>query len=104
MATLYITEFAKQGRDAAGYINQNATPEEPPIVNQTLAIGAGSLASAAFNAGTGIIRLHTDAICSVEVGATPTASATTRRMAANTTEYICVKPGSGFKVAVITNT
>lgn len=104
MAILYITEFVKQGRDGGGYVNQNSVPEEPTVAEQTLAIGAGSVASAAFNAKTTMIRLHTDAICSIAVGANPTASATNRRIAANTSEYIAVPQGAGFKVAVITNT
>lgn len=104
MATLYVTEFAKQGRDASGYLNQNGSPEQPPVAEQTVAIGVGSVASSAFNAGTAIVRLHTDAICSVAFGTAPTASATTMRLAAGQTEYFAVVPGSGFKVAVITNT
>lgn len=104
MATLYVTEFARQGRDLAGYLNQNGAPEQPPVAEQTVAIGASSAASNAFNASTAIVRLHTDAICSVEFGASPTASATKMRMAAGQTEYFAVTPGSGFKVAVITNT
>ena len=104
MATLYITEFVAQSRDGRGYVNQNAIPEEPPVAEQTIAIGGSSVASTAFNAKTAMIRLHTDAICSIAVGATPTAAATSRRIAAGTTEYIAVPVGSNFKVAVITNT
>lgn len=103
MATLYVTEFAKQGRDASGYLNQNGACEQPPVAEQTVAIGASSAASSAFNASTAIVRLHTDAICSVEFGAAPTAAATKMRLAAGQTEYFAVVPGSGFKVAVITN-
>jgi hypothetical protein len=58
--------------------------------------------SAAFNAATKIVRLHTDAICSVAFGAAPVAAATNARLAAGATEYFGVSPGS--KVAVITNT
>ena len=104
MAVLYITEFVKQGRDGAGYLNQNATPEEPVVAEQTVAISVGSASSAAFNAKTGMIRLHTDATCSIAVGASPTAVTTNRRLAANTTEYLSVVPGSNLKVAVIANT
>lgn len=104
MAVLYVTEFAKQGRDLAGYLNQNGCPEQPPTAEQTVAIGAGSAASAAFNAGTAIVRIHADAICSVAFGTAPTATATSMRLAAGQTEYFTVAPGSAFKVAVITNT
>lgn len=104
MATLYITEFARQGRDLAGYINQNGACEQPPIAEQTVAIGASSAASAAFNAKTTMIRVHTDAICSISVGAAPTAAATNARMAVGQTEYFCVPANSGLKIAVIVNT
>ena len=99
MATLYVTEFAGVGGD-----NQGATVgvlAQPPVAEQTVAIGGGSLASAAFNALTTFVRLHSDVICSVEFGAAPTASATTARMAAGQTEYFHVVAGQ--KVAVITN-
>lgn len=102
MAVLYITEYARQGRDAAGY--QMVVADEPPVANQTVAITAGSTASAAFNVNTKFVRISTDAICSIEFGTAPTASATTRRMPANTTEYFSVPQGASFKVAVITNT
>ncbi|CAB4121151.1 hypothetical protein UFOVP7_48 [uncultured Caudovirales phage] len=104
MATLYITEFVKQGRDGAGFPNQNATPEEPPMAEQTVAIGGSSTASATFNAKTTMLRLHCDAICSIAIAASPVATATNRRLAANTTEYIALPANSSFKVAVITNT
>ncbi|MBP9714802.1 MAG: hypothetical protein KBD60_14140, partial [Sterolibacterium sp.] len=77
--------------------------QEPSITEQTpVVIGGGSLQSAAFNGATRVVRLHTDAICSVAFGANPTATANTKRMAANSTEYFGVEPG--HKVAVITNT
>lgn len=104
MATLYITEFVKQGRDGAGFPNQNATPEEPAMAEQTVAIGASSVASATFNAKTTMVRLHCDVVCSISVAATPTATATNRRLAANTTEFLALPANSGLKVAVITNT
>ncbi len=103
MATLYITEFVKQGRDGAGFPNQNATPEEPPMAEQTVTIGVTSVASSAFNAKTTMVRVHADVICSIAIGNTPTATATNRRLAAGATEWLAFPAGSGFKVAVITN-
>src|SRR5574340_1147399 len=102
MAVAFITEYARLGRDpsAAPMIY----PEEPPTANQTVAIGVGSVQSAAFNAATSLVRVSVDAICSIEFGTNPTASATTRRMPANTVEYFAVPAGRSFKVAVITNT
>lgn len=107
MATLYITEFqalGQAGLPTNGYGPNGPTQaaQQPPTAEQTVAIGGVSVASAAFNAATTLVRLHTDAICSIEFGAAPTATATTARMAAGQTEYFGVLPG--MKVAVITNT
>lgn len=102
MATLYISEYAELPVGPAGRVGQ--MPSEPPLVDQTVAIAAGSAQSAAFNAKTRFVRLHTDAICSVLFGSSPTAAATNGRMAANQTEYRDVSRLPGGKVAVITNT
>ncbi len=102
MAVLYLTEYARQGVDARS--RGLVVPEEPPVANQTVAIGAGSVQSSAVNALTSFIRIHTDAICSIEIGTNPTATTSTRRLAANTTEYFAVPQGQSYKVAVITNT
>lgn len=93
MATVYVSEY--------GDIRANAA-FEPRVADQTVAIGAGSAQSAAFNAATRFIRVHTDAICSIDIGANPTATATKSRLAAGQTEYFYVYPG--HKIAVITNT
>ena len=100
MAVLYIAEYDRQCVD---YIQLAVpAPQEPSITDQTVAIGGASVQSAAFNAKTKFVRLHTDAICSVVFGANPTAVATVKRMAAGQTEFFGVRPGD--KVAVITNT
>lgn len=101
MATLYISEYSRQGRDSAGFLIQGAA-QEPANVDQVVTIGASSAQSNAFNAGTTFIRVHTDAICSVTIGANPTAAATNKRLAAGSTEYFGVQPG--HKLAVIQNT
>lgn len=94
MAKVYITEFTA--------IDLNVS-REPPLANQTVAIGGSSVqCSNAFHAATRVIRVHTDAICSIEIGNNPTATANTRRMAADTTEYYGAE--GGMKIAVITNT
>lgn len=74
----------------------------PPLTTQTVAIGGSSTQSSAFDAKTKMVAVHTDAICSVEFGSNPTATASSRRMAANTTEYFEVT--GAHKIAVITNT
>lgn len=109
MAVFYIAEFTATGRDITGRATQ--VPMHPPIAEQTVAIGGGSVQSAAFNVKTTLIRIHTDAICSFLVGANPTVAATNARMAAGTTEYIAVDKQrdvdgtpAALKIAVITNT
>lgn len=102
MATLYITEFARQGRDAAGYTMVVA--DEPAIANQTVAIGGASAQSSAFAANTAFVRVCADAVCSIEFGSNPTATTSTRRLPANVVEYFSVPIGGSFKVACITNT
>lgn len=103
MAVLYVTEFAN-----IGSTTPNAQPmpitSQPNIAEQTVAIGGSSTASSAFNANTRLVRLHTDAICSVKFGTAPTATATTMRMAAGESLYFTVPANQLYKVAVITNT
>lgn len=100
MATLYITEYATVATlpNATGQVAL-----EPAIAEQTVAIGVSSAASAAFNAKTRLVRLHTDSVCSIKLGLSPTAAATNGRLAANQTEFRAVPENGSFQVAVITN-
>ncbi len=98
MATLYITEFS------ALYAKSNQTGQMaicPPVAQQTVAIGVEAKSSA-FNAATNLIRVHTDAICSITIGTAPTATTSMMRMAASQTEYFAV--AAGDKLSAITNT
>lgn len=103
MSTLYITEHARQGRDSGGYVIQGV-PEYPALAEQVVTVGAGSVQSAAFNVSTALIVLTSDVVCSVAISANPTATATNRRIPANVPVEIAVPPGSGLKLAAITNT
>lgn len=80
--------------------------EVPKIAQNNVAITAGSLPSNPFNANTSIIRINTDAVCSIVFsptpGATPVATLSDMRCPANYTEYFAVRPGD--MVAVIANT
>lgn len=101
MATLYVTEFTHAGR---AYDNTEIpVVRQTPVAEQTVAIGGTSAQSSAVNSQTAIVRLHTDAICSVVFGTNPTATAAKMRMAANQTEYFVIPVGASYKVAVITN-
>lgn len=75
------------------------------LASEVVAIGASSLQSSSFVAGSLLnltVRLQPDTACWVAWGKNPTASsggATSIRMGAGSTEYIGIKPGD--KIAVI---
>lgn len=94
-ATLYIAEFS------GGLPDGTPVARQPALVEQTVAIGGSATSSSAFSGDTKLIRVHTDAICSIKIGAAPTATATAARMSADSTEYFYVLPG--HKISVITN-
>ena len=101
MGILYITEFADEGKDQSG--NLAPVAMMPPIAQQAITFTT-STQSAVLNAQTRLVRLHTDSICSVRFAVNPTAVTTDARLAANMTEYFAVPPGSGLKIAAVTNT
>ena len=102
MAKVYISEYAEMAKAWADPV-RIAAPQEPCITDQTpVVIGGGSLQSAAFAENTRVIRVHTDSICSIAIGANPTATANNKRLLAGATEYFGVVPG--HLLAVITNT
>lgn len=100
MAFAYITEYLRQPTDAIDRVLPAG--QEPAIAVQKIAIGAGSVQSAAFNTKTTFIAINVDATCSYKVGANPTATANDMRLPQNATVYMGVFPGD--KIAVITNT
>lgn len=104
MAVLYVTEYDKLARDEQGYLM--AAGLEPALAEQQVAIGGTSTQSSAFQSATRIIRVHTDAICHIAIGTNPTAATTTKRLAANQTEFFGVQAhGAGIqKIAVIEGT
>lgn len=100
MAFAYITEYLRQPLD--GISRVLPAGQEPSVVVQKIAIGAGSVQSAAFNEKTTFVAINVDAPCSVAFGANPTATAASMRIPQDGTMYYGVFPGD--KVAVITNT
>jgi len=99
LSTLYIAEYASAPLDAKGRILPSFGYEEGAPVEQHVAISGSSTQSAAFNAQSRFIRVHTDAICAIAIGTNPTAVATAHRMPANATEVYGIVPG--HKIAVI---
>jgi len=101
MGKLYVTEYSTQPIVRTGQMG--GMGQEPCIVNASSPITFSTHAeSAAFNANTKFIRVHTDSICSVKIGPAVTATANDARMAAGTTEYFGVRPGD--IISVIANT
>lgn len=100
MATLYIAEFTGQPNSLAGIAVPAA--QQPYVATQTVAIGGLTTQSQAFQPQTRFVRVHTDAICSIAWGTSPTATTASPRMAADHTEYFGVNGGD--KLAVISNT
>jgi hypothetical protein len=100
MAFTYITEYEALARDRFNY--HIAAGAEPAIAEQRVDNTGASTQSAAFNERTAFIMVHTDGICSIKIGANPTALVTGHRMAAGETRFYGVQPG--HKIAVIANT
>jgi hypothetical protein len=99
MSTLYISEFANIGCDQGQGVQVTSLP---PLVEQTVAIAGVSTQSAAFGTYTNFVRLCSDSVCSIAVGANPTANGANLRLPANTPEYFQVTAGQ--KLACIANT
>lgn len=95
MAKLYVTEYTGVGPD--GIAN------EPELTTQVVTFTT-TTQSAAFSASTSLVRIHTDAICSILFGTNPTATTSTKRMVAGQTEYFRVPLNKAYKVAAVTNT
>lgn len=100
MAKVYISEYARLTLDSRGFLS---AAEGPPVAEQVLDT-TGTHLSAAFNLGTRFIRVHTDGVVSILMGAAPTATTANGRMAANQTEYFGIPVGAGYKIDVIANT
>ena len=80
MAILYVSEFAEPTiRSGTSF----PVAEGPSLAEQAVTFTT-STQSSAFNAKTTLIRVHTDSICSISIGADPTATTSMARMAAIT--------------------
>lgn len=101
MAVAYVTEFPPGSSPVTPVYFQAA--QAPPLVEQSVVIGAGSLPSAAFGPSTGLVRVHVDVIAQVTFGAPGAAvGVNSMRMIAGQTEYFVVKPGQVCAVKAAT--
>lgn len=102
-ATLYISEF-QNGVGVVGTAQVQEAPQQA-ITDQTVAIGATTTPSTAFNAKTHYVRLTCDIGCSVAFGpnsgGVPTATTSNFLLSANMTTGFVVSPGQ--QIAVISN-
>jgi hypothetical protein len=105
MSKLYISEYARVTQASGPGNTAVQAPEEPPVATQVVDFTSGAAQSAAFNAKTRFVRLHTDAICSVKFGAAPTATISDPRLALGQTEYRGIPAdGSAARLSAISNT
>lgn len=101
MTKLYIREY-ESPQGMAGFPFPVGDESTESGFDQVVDYTAGVTSSVAFRSITRLVRLHTDAICSVAFGPNPTATTSNQRMAAGQTEYKFVRPGD--KVSAVTNT
>jgi hypothetical protein len=73
--------------------------ELPALAQQQVANAGASTQSAAFQTKTRVIEVHSDSICSIAIGANPTAVVTQGRLRADETRYYRVRPGD--KIAAV---
>ena len=98
MSKLYISEYTSlAGVPSSGAVQ---VAGEPAIAVQVVDYSGGAATSAAFNSRTRVIRVHTDAVCSVRFDGS-TATTSYPRMATDQTEYFGV--GGGTTLSVIGN-
>ena len=91
MATLKIDEFSSLRTDSDGRIVPVADYSKI-VATQTVTFTTAT-DSAAFSAGTQIIRVIADAKAHYAIGSAPTATANSSYLAADTSEYFGVKAG-----------
>lgn len=96
---LYVSEFRNPLGSAGTMISEKLG--QPSLVDQIVAVGAGSTASNAFSANTNAVLLVTDTACCIAFGADPAAdNSKNMLLPANTPMAFTVVPGQ--KVACIT--
>lgn len=96
MANLYITEYSRIAGDADGHnVQVGAEPGTDQVVSFTT-----TTQSAAFSTTTKMIRVYADAACHINFGASPTATTSNKKLAADAPEYFGVIGGQ--KVAAVT--
>lgn len=73
----------------------------PSIVDQVVTVAATSAQSLVLDPKTAFVRVSSDVNCAIKFGNSPTALASSMRLAAGSTEYFGVPAGVAMKIAVI---
>jgi hypothetical protein len=97
---VYVTEYKALARD--GFNFHMAAGVEPNVAEQVRTVSGASAQTAAFNAQTAFVMVHTTEIVCLKFGADPTAVTTSHRMGAGETRFYGVTPG--HKLAAIVGT
>lgn len=106
MAKLYITQYARKGRDDRGPTDAG---EEPSLGTIVVDFTGGATASAVLDGKTTMVRLFTDAACRFAFGtvaASPGAAPNGTPMPANSVDYFgvpaeLVRPGNLAIAAIV---
>ena len=99
MAVMYIAEYAELAKDDRGNVVQAG--HEPALATQAVTFTT-SVASAAFNPLTTLIRVSVDTEAHVKFGDAPTATTSHPQMMADTVEYFGVTGNNSLKIAAVT--
>lgn len=102
MAKVYVEGFTQLAKDRNTY--QMSVPLDPPVFQDILDTTSGADFTAALPDTVTMVRVHTDGIVSLKIGAGVTATVNDGRMAAGQTEYRGIQAGAGHRVSAITNT
>lgn len=98
MPNLYIGEYCDIGTTSRGSI---PIPLDPPLAEQAVEIAGQSKQSSALAADTCIVKLMSDADCSIAIGPDPDATNSVRFLAAGKEQIITVLAGSKQRIAVV---
>lgn len=106
MAKLYITQYARKGRDDRGPTDAG---EEPSLGTIVVDFTGGAAASPALDSKTTMVRLFTDTACRFALGAaaaSPAAAPNGTPMPANSIDYFGIPGelarGNALTIAAVT--
>lgn len=102
MAKVYITEFARAGRDDSDHSMQTVQLGTAAAVTQVITQTGSSVACTnPFSDNTTMVRISTDTAVNFKFGTTPTATISDAYLPADSVEYFSIVPGTSLKIAII---